>query len=284
MKVMSSAALGVMLFLPYEGTETPVTVQARVDVSAILRSWRLKGIMVCGHRPYKCWLVENAWPCGILEVVRKPYASHFSVPLPVMPGTITSSGGSDRGQTNLEFGDARVYTFIPRLPEASELPVARPRGPYFAVNYVSELDPWGWRTGLIDRVRYPLASMVRCDRAPAPGVCAGTWGSYYPRQGFIVHQSEVMASLVQALRAGRAASDPAGRFVLSPYPFEPRTGHFIQMVRPVTQPAIRIGQPGPVDRGAGSLHGAYLFVHLGIFEECTRCLPPRLVEVREVGP
>ncbi|MBI2930230.1 MAG: TraU family protein [Planctomycetes bacterium] len=282
MKEISASVLGVLLFLPYEGTESPVSMVARVDVSAILRSWRIKGVMVCSHkgRPRTCLWVENAYPCGILEVVRRPFASHLSVPLPKIGGALTSSGGTDRGQTNLQFGEARVFTFIPPLPDELEIPIARPRGPFFAVNYMSELDAWGWRTGLMDRVLRAPASIAPCDLAPDPARCAGTWGSYYPREGFLVHQSEPMASLVQALRAGRVANDPAGRFALVPYPFEPRTGHFIQMIRPALRPAIRIGQLGPVDAGAGSLYGAYLYIHLGIFEECRRCLPPRLVGVR----
>ncbi len=282
MKEISAAALGALLFLPYEGTETPVSIAGRVDASTILGTWRLKGVKTCRHhgRVRACLWVENAYPCGVLEVVRKPGASHLSVPLPSAAAGLTSAGGSDRGQTNLQFGDARVFTLIPALPAELELPIAQPRGPWFAVNYMSELDAWGWRTGLLDRFRFPLASMARCDVAPHPKWCAGTWGAYYPRQGFLAHQSEPMAALVQALRAGRAASDPAGRFVLAPYPFEPRTGHFIQMLRPVTRPAMRIGRPGPVDRGAGSAHGAYLYAHLGIFEECRGCERPRLVGER----
>lgn len=287
MKAISAALLGAMLALPYEGTESSPAVVGRVDASAILRTWRLKGAMVC---PYKgrmkhCWWVENAYPCGILEVVRAPFTSHLVEGESVtrvrtfMPD-LTSSGGADRAQANLQFAEARVYMFIPPLPEVSEVPIARPRGPFFAPAYVSELDAWGWRTGFMDRLLNPVASAARCDVAPEPRLCAGRWGSYWPREGFLIHQSEPMASFVQALRAGRVASAPVGRFAIGPYPFEPRTGHMIQLMRPVPRPAIRIGQPGPVDAGAGSLHGAYLFVHLGIFEECKRCLAPRLVEER----
>ncbi len=52
------------------------------------------------------------------------------------------------------------------------------------------------------------------------------------------------------------------------------------MIRPVRRKAVRIGADGPIDEGALSMAGAYLFVHLGIFEECRRCLPPRLVGPR----
>lgn len=287
-KAISAAALGFVMFLPYEGTESSPALAPRVDVSAILRSWRLKGVLVCPHHGHmrKCWWVENAYPCGILEVVHSPWTSHMAEAAGLLKTgqgvgpAVTSSAGADRGQSNLQFADARVYTFIPPLPEALDIPIARPRGPFFAPHYLSELDAWGWRTGIVDRLLQPLRSRANCEKAPDPHNCAGRWGAYWPREGFVVQQSEPMAAYLQALRAGRAASSPMGRFAITPYPFEPRTGHFIQMMRPVPRPAIRIGHAGPIDQGAGSLHGAYLFVHLGIFEECRRCLPPRLVEVR----
>ncbi len=146
----------------------------------------------------------------------------------------------------------------------------RPRGPFFRVNYVSELDALGWRTGLLDLLRAPEAD------------CACAWGRYVPRTGFVAHQSEVMAAHLQALRGGRVASSPFGRIVLSPYPFEPRTGHYIQRVSPAGPGCVRIGEPDVrgLEAGALSPHGAYLFVHFGLFEECRRCLEPRVVGPR----
>src|SRR5262245_8044826 len=80
MKAISAAALGALLFLPYEGTETSTGLVGRVDVSAILRSWRIKGVLVCPHHGHlrRCWWVENAYPCGIVEVVRSPWTSHLA--------------------------------------------------------------------------------------------------------------------------------------------------------------------------------------------------------------
>lgn len=286
MRALSASFLGMMLLAPYEGTETAPVLVGRIDVTAILRSWRIKGVLVCHHRgePYACLWVENAWPCGLLEVVRRPFTSHLAEaagPLGrAASAGLTSSGAADRGQTNLQFGEARVFSFIPSLPDGIDLPLAVPRGPFLRLHYASELDAAAWRTGMTDRLLQPSLSFARCETAPAPEACAGRWGSYYPREGFLIHQSEPLASLVIALRGGRAASAPGGRVAFSRYPFEPRTGHFLQTVRPRPRSAIRIGQAGPVDAGAGSVTGAYLYIHLGIFEGCRRCLRVRLVGTR----
>lgn len=283
-------ALGVLLAQErpkFEGTVPLASVPGQVDVTAILRTWRVKGVLVCAHagKPRVCLWVENAWPCGLLEVVHQPFATHVPEVAAAMKALrrlnlpLTSTAGAERGQTNLQFAEARVYTFVPSLPEALDFPVAWPKWFSPALNYVTELDAFAWRTGLIDRLLRPQPPLA-CDTAPNPATCAGRWGAYYPREGFLIHPSEPKSAFLQAVRAGRAANDPAGRFVISPYPFEPRTGHMIQLVRPRRRLAVRIGDPGPIDEGAGSIEGAYLFLHFGIFEECRRCLPPRLVGPR----
>ena len=267
--------------LPFEGSVPLKSLHGQVDISAILRTWRVKGAMVCSHRgkPRFCLWVENAFPCGVLEVVHQPFRTHLGEVAPALAALrmlpLSSSAGSDRGQTNLQFADAHVYTFVPQVQEI-DWPIASPQGRPFSINYLSEFDAFAWRTGLIDRLVRP-APLLPCETAPDKKSCAGTWGAYYPREGYVIHSSEPKTAFLQAVRAGRVANDPAGRFVVEPYPFEPRTGHMIQMIRPVWRRAIRIGEAGPIDEGAGSINGAYLFIHFGIFEECRRCLPPRLV-------
>lgn len=253
--------------LPYEGTVPPPALLGRIDVGCILKTWKIKGVLVCPWRGgvTPCLWVENAYPCGVLEVVRQPFRTHLaSVPLPA--GKLTS--GHNEG--GLQFAESRVFTFVPPLAQHLEIPLAAPRGPFFQVNYVSELDAPGWRTGLLDLLMQP------------PVECAGAWGGYSPRTGFVTQPSEVIAAHLQALRGGRVASSPFGRVVLSPYPFEPRTGHFIQRIAPPGPGCVSIGNPDlrSLEAGALSPHGAYLFLHYGLFEECRRCLEPRLVGPR----
>src|SRR5439155_764163 len=100
---------------------------------------------------------------------------------------------------------------------------------------------------------------------------------YSPRQGFVEQPSEVIAAHLQALRGGRVASKPDGRVVLSPYEFEPRTGHYIQMISPIIRSCVSIGHSDlrSLEANALSPFGAYLFVQWGLFDECKRCLSPR---------
>ncbi len=276
--------------LPFEGTESILGTIPKVDVSCILRSWRVKGVMVClvGLKPHACLWVENAWPSGLIEVVRQPLKTHYAELAGVLReldplrlfGNSASHGPLAGDGTANQFVEARVYTFVPPVPglDQSDIPIAKPSGPLFQVDYISELDGFGWRSPVVDALTAPestIAGLKSCDRAPDLMNCAGRWGSYWPRIGFVNHPSQVIAALVQGLRAGRAASRPIGRVVLAPYAFEPRTGHYIQMLRPSYRTCVSIGSPLTklIETGAGSKYGAYLFMHYGVFEECKRCLP-----------
>ena len=80
LKILSAAALCLLQDrLPYEGTIPATAVIPRLDVTCILRTWRIKGGMVCPWRFHMkpCLWVENAYPCGLLEVVRQPMKSHL---------------------------------------------------------------------------------------------------------------------------------------------------------------------------------------------------------------
>jgi hypothetical protein len=284
--------------LPYEGKDTIAGTVGRMDVMVILRSWRAKGVLVCSHGidgVRVCLWVENAYPSGLFEVIRQPYKTQFSEmkgflqglePITTAPVSSSSHVPVSGDGTAKQYAEARVYTFVPDVGLSnSDVPIAIPSTMRFEPDYVTELDGLGWRSPLIDSLTCPesiVARLKSCGMVPDPITCAGTWGSYFPRIGFVVHPSQAIGAAVQALRAGRAASRPLGRAVLSPYPYEPRTGHYIQMVEPVEKLAISIGSPFPevLDVGAGSPFGNYLFVHFGIFEYCSGCLPVRLVEER----
>ena len=275
--------------LPYEGTESIAGTLGEVDVMCILRTWRIKGVGFCynGLELRVCLWVENAFPSGVFEVVRQPLKTHYGEMKgilgalePLRSFGVSSNHTALAGDgTSNHFAEARVYTFIPPIDlQLSEIPIAKPSGPFWQVNYVSELDAFAWRSPVVDALTAPetlLAGLKSCDRVPDPMTCAGRWGSYYPRIGFVNHPSPPMAAYLQALRAGRAASRPIGRITLGPYPFEPRTGHYIQMLRPTYRPCTSIGFPFTklLETAASSRWGAYVFMHYGIFEECRRCTP-----------
>lgn len=268
-RILSVAALALSQGgLPYESSQSVLTILPQLDVGCILRTWKIKGILTCPSETgvTACLWVENAYPCGILEVVRQPLKSHM-VEVPPLTFRRTTSG---HNEGNLQFAETRVFTFVPRLVDDFLIPLAVPSGPLLRLGYVSELDPLGWRTGLLDLLMRPVPDLV------------GGWGCATPRTGFVTQQSEVLAAHLQAVRGGRVASQPAGRIVLSTHPYEPRTGHYMQMVAPSRRACVTIGSPdgSAVEGGALSKHGAYLFVQFGLFEVCRRCLPVRLVEPR----
>ena len=251
--------------LPYEGTVNPAAAIARLDVTCLLRTWRIKGVLWC---PYlgnwkPCLWVENAYPCGLLEVVRQPFKSHVLG----FPSTRRTTAGHK--EQELQYGEARVFTFVPPFGQELDIPVAAPR-PAFMINYVSELDALGWRTGLLDLLFSP------------PGECVGAWGCVSPRSGFVQQPSEPLAAYLQAVRAGKVAALPWGRVVISPYAYEPRVGHYLQMISPQIRACTTIGNADlrGLETGAGSPHGAYLFAQWGLFESCRRCLPTRYLPPR----
>jgi hypothetical protein len=282
---------------PYEGTLSIVGTVPQVDVTCILASWRILGALACptpsgGIRV--CLLVENAYPTGIMEVVRQQYRSHYAelsgalkalepVKFFGKSASVTACPGAG---DSLQFTEARVYSFVPDLGFAnSGIPLAIPRGSFFEVSYVSELDGWGWRIPAFEALfaqQSIVASLKSCDRLPDLKNCAGCWGSYWPRSGAVEHPSQVTGAHLQALRAGRAASSPMGRVVLSTYRYEPRTGHYLQMLKPWYRTCLPIGSRRITlwEKGAGSSFGAYAFIHFGVFLECEGCLPVTLAPER----
>jgi hypothetical protein len=186
----------------------------------------------------------------------------------------------------MQFADVRAWTFVPELPLDLDIPLAMPRGSPLALDYASELDFLAWRNEWVDLILRPQAMLAACEKVPEPRLCAGRWGPYAPRSGFITQSNEVMASYLQGLRGGRVGCSPAGRIAVGRYRHEPRTGHYIQMVSPARRPAVQIGtrNVAMIERGAVSSRGAYLFVHFGIFEVCRRCLPVRLAGERPAWP
>ncbi len=283
---------------PYEGSENTATMTLSIDVTCILRTWRILGVLVCPSPAggvTTCLITENAYPVGIVEAVRQPYGTHlqeaaafFSLfeAIPRFGQTASHTNGSGDG-TKLQFAEAHAFEFVPDLQIQNALPIAKPSGNTFNVSYVSEIDGYFWRTGLAETLFNPEEALKRallpaCSVAPRPTDCAGTWGPWSPRIGFAVHPSEVMASYLTALRGGRVGSSPMGRIVVSRYPYEPRTGHYVQMVRPSWRPCVSIGSPRvrQIEAKALSMHGAYAFLHFGVFRECRGCLPVHLVEPR----
>jgi hypothetical protein len=269
----------------YEGTETSVGVLGRLDLSCIFRNHFILGAMVCTHgfEVRACLIHQNPYPVGILESVRRKGTSFLSEAkpflsvlkgLPVLGDTSSHTNEPSSG-TGLQFSEAHAYESVPDLPVDDF--IAKPSGSIFVPRYFSEADGFFWRSPEAARAVDPsamVAGLLACSKIPRPAECAGTWGPWYPETGFLVHPSEVMAAHVQALRGARVSSHSQIR-VSNRYQWEPRTGHFVQMVRPIWKTCVSIGSPlvKYAELGAGSTEGAYLFIHFAVFIECNGCLP-----------
>lgn len=264
-----SWSLWSILSLVAGGDESIPTLLSKVDYPCILRTWRIRGVRVCVRdgRPHTCLIIENAYPCGILEAVRTPATSHLKEVDALLSKLPIPSTSSHTG--TLQFAETRVYTFVPPLPFPAPLPLAIPQGSIFQPDYFSELDALGWRIDWLD-----LFLLPGCEPA-------GAWGSYSPRTGFVDNSNEVVASYLMMMRAGRVANRPAGRIVVAPYEFEPRTGHYFQAIHPRRKACQPIGAPARmIERDALSREGTYFLVHFGIFEVCHGCDPVTLAEAR----
>ena len=274
----------------YEGTESTASILAKIDVSCILIHWKIIGAMVCtrGVDINFCLINQNPNPVGILEAVRRGGSTHlvetaaYLKPLMELPlyGRSSSHTADQGSGTGLQFAEGRAISYVPDLAVGDYL-IAKPYGTNVPTpSYISEVDGFGWRTPAVDFLIRPdrlARKRLACSAVPRPFDCAGVWAPWYPRTGFTVHPSEVIASYATALRAAKVASDPLGR-IGGGYRFDPRTGHFIQMIRPQLRACVAIGSPFVrlIEAGALSREGAYLFVHFAVFFECEGCLPPLL--------
>jgi hypothetical protein len=275
---MSSLKLAlVSLALLVQSNETLPTILAKLDVSCILKSWRIKGVRVCmkGGKPVPCVVIENAYPVGILESVKQSYFTQIAEIAPALKAIKTDTTSSHT--SGLEFSETRVYMFVPSLP--APLPLAMPPTRGWSLAYVSELDRFSYRNPIVEHILKAPQIASTLPSCTNTNSCCGTWGAYYPRIGFVNHPSHVIASYLVALRAARIAHDPSGHVSLARYPYEPRTGHYLQ---PLGHPCFTIGSPATlaVERGKGSLAQSHLLIHYGIFEECKPCFDSRLVEAR----
>lgn len=269
----------------WEGSVSTAELTTRLDWTAVLRTWRIRGVLACTHagEVTTCLWVENAWPCGILESVRQPWRTH----LREGEGWISSLRLEEKGiqsshGDSLQFSEGRAWTWVPVPDFETDIPLAVPSRSDFRLDYLSEWDAFAWRRPWVDLLLRPGETMAGSVAGSAPRLRAGSWGSYHPRTGFVANSNEVVASYLQALRGGRTASDPSGRIVFSRYRYAPRTGHYMQPVLPAWRPALPIGSTDipAVEGGLLSPHGAYLFVHFGLFQVCRKCLPVRLCRAR----
>jgi hypothetical protein len=258
--------------------------------ACIIKTYKIKGVCFCtiDGIPRIGIIKENAFPTAIVEVVKQPFSSILTESISVltyfnMSGVkiSDSSGVGEKAKgEGLEFAEVHSFYFpSPGLEDFQWLCIPKTK-PFMPI-YFTEIDYYGWREGLTDKLFYPqkiLASATLCNGAGSNlHYCAWAWGGWYPRTGFLIHPSEPIAMQLIGLRNLFAASQPLGRPVINPYNFPPRTGHYIMPVYPDVRPCYNIGTISPVaENNLVSEDGRYLFIHFPVFECCQPCWGSRL--------
>jgi hypothetical protein len=287
-----------------------------VDREFIRANWKVVGTESCHGQQTE--IVENPFPFAVVEVVLAPdetFIKGGSAMVKGLGGTTQFKSGTHRPDpSNLhQFYITRVYTFIPEQV-ARELQgqglslVAHPRGivpdaTTFLLNYASETDrvsadrPQATKLAGLSPDQIPRGCEVRPTKD-----CFRTWGRRVPEDNLENEKVPYLAVTLVALRTGRipeyygvAATQggpsgalfkqkglggrPSWSWWSSTRPLEPRTGHYLQLLRPdKPQKPIEIGDekflrdPDTL-KEAGK--GRALLMLYGIFRE-SRCRAPQL--------
>ena len=185
----------------------------------------------------------------------------------------SGSNASKVSETNLAFNEVHVYGFPFRDEAMAFMDIQcldkLPTG--FFIKYLSELDSLEWRLGIMEALdpRSVLSAAAAPLCAATGGIanelCLGFWGPMYPRRGFFTHQSEVVASAADAVRAVSIASlqVPPSHVVLEQTGFVPLfTSDKLELIYPIVSGCIGIGElPALWESGKLSPTGKYLWVY-----------------------
>jgi len=190
--------------------------------------------------------------------------------------TITVTSGSSSQvltQTNLRFSEVHVYAspFPTLVSDFLDLNCGVGTPPLPFIKYISELDSVEWRVGILEAISpksiasAALGPICSAVGKYSGGLCMGFWGPVYPRRGFFIHQSEVVASAALAFRAANIASldDFTPHIVLAPIGFIPSSDKDkLQLIYPTPSGCIRIGEnPAFWEGGKTSFEGKYMWIY-----------------------
>ena len=95
----------------------------------------------------------------------------------------------------------------------------------FAPHFISTLDTLAWRFGIPESFFPDSLIPGRREVRGALGAL-GTWGSVYPRSGFLVQAHDYKAAAVTALRAANVVTQADQPHVYAPALVEPRDGYW----------------------------------------------------------
>ncbi|MBF0331014.1 MAG: TraU family protein [Candidatus Omnitrophica bacterium] len=213
--------------------------------------------------------VKQSGQCGINE-----FAPVMSMLTPAAQDkNMFFASPSQSDTTTLQGNEAHVFgfPFSDAVSTALEAPCEGPPDFGGVVSYLSELDADEWRQARMEKSN-PAAMMTFqagavCDKYGVllPGMCVGHWGALYPRVGYSMRVSEVVASALSVFRAvDIAALKPqTPHHVVAPVLFWPSVRFDkMQMVSPVSGRCMAVGaDPQRWDWNVRSKDGRYVWIY-----------------------
>ena len=214
-------------------------------------------------------LVKIRVPSLIIETVKKPGDSQLPMVGSILSSIDKDTAGSSTGSlngSNLQFNEVHIIN-TPGLKEfydsiCSVLPQLSSKE---GIHYISELDSIAWRRkGVMNTIPYEPAVDQACSQKEVEngGQCMKSWGSLYPSEGFVIAPSEVMGSVVDAMRAVNITyQHQSPHMILSPLDFRPRLKQDrIQMFKPSLSRCLSIGE-NPQNWEKASPDGKYVWIY-----------------------
>lgn len=259
---LSVLAISIMFYTPARDVPPEAYFLTQLDYDGMLASYRIVGARKCkiGRGTVTCPIIENIFPVGILRVTR---GRDGATPLAESHTPYAGYG------SNLHYTDVHVYSFVPQNPFKMAFTSPWPE-PILPVLF-TESAGRHWKDAGFKNSSISKKHLILCEKEWKENLnyCAGRWGSYYPITGYFNHHNPTVEAVIQALRAARGAHEsiPGAN---SKYRYTPRTGHYIQMLKPTRTKVMKIGIDD-IEKIRPAKDGDYLFVHYGIFRSCPPC-------------
>ncbi|MBF0490191.1 MAG: TraU family protein [Candidatus Omnitrophica bacterium] len=184
---------------------------SKIPIGVKVRYWEPEVFMETVKMPGDHVIIE--WGTLLKGLYKEMATSDMKSFTGINPLTVTSGSSSGSlNSTHLQFNETHIYDFpvgaILAFFGTTNMPNVAT-----GIRFASEmkLNTAIWRTGRITKDSPDLLTVERelagktaayCYALPlGQGGCMKAWGSLYPRQGFVVTPSPVIASVVDSLRA-----------------------------------------------------------------------------------
>lgn len=257
------------------GAERLAVLASRADSQCV--QFQTIGVCTRSTPPYVGAKVRYRQPALLVETVKVPGDSAVDEFRGMVRRLFhaNAEAGASRGEdvSGVQFNEAHVFGFPFSDMFSSMIEAPCEGSPDYGgqVSYLSEVDCREWHEAAQER-RHPLSVLTEklapvCDGRGSvlPGICMGSWGPLYPRQGFLPHYSQAVGSAATAYRAVDIASlnllsphRKVGTVMFMPDMFYDR----MQMVYPVKSACLKVGDdPAGWENGRVSADGRYVWLY-----------------------